>query len=126
MESVGSAFHKLCPKNNGSLILPTPTATRPLEAFTLPSLAYKKFFTYIRQQTHYIFFNNLYIVLILYSFIEYTLCSKNNVHVAHQIRFFGICFSCIPDKEIHVFYLDRQFLSHPCYLTQGWIKITCI
>ena len=34
--------------------------------------------------------------------------------------------SCIPDKDIHVFYLDRQFLSHPCYLTRGWIKITCI
>ena len=28
-------------------------------------------------------------------------------------------FFCIPDKDIHVFYLDRQFLSHPCYLTQG-------
>ena len=34
--------------------------------------------------------------------------------------------SCIPDKDIHVFSLDRQFLSHPCYLTQGLIKITCI
>ena len=34
--------------------------------------------------------------------------------------------SCIPDKEIRVFYLDRQFLSHPCYLTQDRIKITCI
>ena len=35
-------------------------------------------------------------------------------------------FSCIPDKDIHVFYPDRQFLSHPCYLTQDRIKITCI
>ena len=26
--------------------------------------------------------------------------------------------SCIPDKDIYVFYLDGQFLSHPCYLTQ--------
>ena len=25
-----------------------------------------------------------------------------------------------------MFYLDRQFLSHPCYLTRGRIKITCI
>ena len=25
-----------------------------------------------------------------------------------------------------MFYLDRQFLSHPCYLTQDRIKITCI
>ena len=30
------------------------------------------------------------------------------------------------DKEIRVFYLDRQFLSHPCYLTQDRVKITCI
>ena len=30
-------------------------------------------------------------------------------------------FSCIPDKDIRVFYLDRQFLSHP-----GPDKITCI
>ena len=37
-----------------------------------------------------------------------------------------ISFSCIPDKEIRVVYLDRQFLSHPCYLTQDRIKITCI
>ena len=37
-----------------------------------------------------------------------------------------IQFSCIPDKDIYVFYLDRQFLSHPCYPTRGWIKITCI
>ena len=22
-------------------------------------------------------------------------------------------FSCLPDKDIHVFYQDRQFLSHP-------------
>ena len=35
-------------------------------------------------------------------------------------------FSCIPAKDIHVFYLDRQFLSHPCYPTRGRIKITCI
>ena len=25
----------------------------------------------------------------------------------------GMRLSCIPDKDIHVFYLDRQFLSHP-------------
>ena len=25
-----------------------------------------------------------------------------------------------------MYYLDRQFLSHPCYLTRGRIKITCI
>ena len=35
-------------------------------------------------------------------------------------------FSCIPAKDVHVFYLDRQFLSHPCYLTRGRIKTTCI
>ena len=34
--------------------------------------------------------------------------------------------SYIPDKDIHVFYLDGQFLSHPCYLTRSRIKITCI
>ena len=34
--------------------------------------------------------------------------------------------SCIPDTDIHVLYLDRQFLSHPCYLTLDRIKITCI
>ena len=35
-------------------------------------------------------------------------------------------FSCIPDKVIRVFHLCLQILSHPCYLTRGWIKITCI
>ena len=41
--------------------------------------------------------------------------------------FFGAGkFSCIPDKDIRVFHLDRQVLSHPCYLTQDRIKITCI
>ena len=34
--------------------------------------------------------------------------------------------SCIPDKDIRMFYLDRQFLSHPCYITQDRIKIMCI
>ena len=34
--------------------------------------------------------------------------------------------SCIPDKDIRVFHLCLQILSHPCYLTRGWIKITCI
>ena len=38
----------------------------------------------------------------------------------------GSGFSCIPDKDIHVFYLGRQFISHPCCLTRGRIKITCI
>ena len=27
--------------------------------------------------------------------------------------------SCIPDKDICVFYLDRQFLSHPCEIHPG-------
>ena len=35
-------------------------------------------------------------------------------------------YSCIPDKAISVYYLDRQFFSHQCYLTQNRIKITCI
>ena len=35
-------------------------------------------------------------------------------------------FSCTLDKDIRVFYMDRQFLSHRCYLTQDRIKITCI
>ena len=35
-------------------------------------------------------------------------------------------FSCTPDKDIRVFHLSLQILSHPCYLTQGRIKITCI
>ena len=37
-----------------------------------------------------------------------------------------ILFSCTPDKDIRMFYLGRQFLSHSCYLTQHRIKITCI
>ena len=39
---------------------------------------------------------------------------------------YGIMISCIPDKDIRVFYLDRQFLFHPCYLTQDRVKITCV
>ena len=35
-------------------------------------------------------------------------------------------FSFTPDKDIRVFYLDLQLLSHPCHLTQDRIKITCI
>ena len=34
-------------------------------------------------------------------------------------------FSCIPDKDIHVFYLDRQFLSvvvAPITMEGGWGK----
>ena len=34
-------------------------------------------------------------------------------------------FSCTPDKDIRVFHLYLQILSHPCYLTQDRIKITC-
>ena len=46
-----------------------------------------------------------------------------------DIRMFHLyrqIFSCIPDKDIRVFHLCLQILSHPCYLTRGWIKITCI
>ena len=50
--------------------------------------------------------------------------------LAHRIRI-SACFtwtnksfSCTPDKDIRVFYLNRQFFSHPCYLTQDRIKIT--
>ena len=46
-----------------------------------------------------------------------------------DIRVFHLClqiFSCIPDKDIRVFHLCLQILSHPGYLTLGWIKITCI
>ena len=35
------------------------------------------------------------------------------------------CYSCITDKDIHVFHLYLQILSHICCLTQGRIKITC-
>ena len=35
-------------------------------------------------------------------------------------------FSCIPDKDIRVFHQYLQILSQPCYLTQDRIKITCI
>ena len=34
--------------------------------------------------------------------------------------------SCTADKDIRVFHLYLQILSHPCYLTQDRIKITCI
>ena len=34
--------------------------------------------------------------------------------------------SCTPDKDIRVFHLYLQILSHPCYLTQDRIKITLI
>ena len=39
-------------------------------------------------------------------------------------RSLGSDFSCTPDKDIRVFHLYLQILSHPCYLTQGRIKIT--
>ena len=34
--------------------------------------------------------------------------------------------SCTPDKDICVFHLCLQILSHPCYLTQDRIKIMCM
>ena len=30
-----------------------------------------------------------------------------------EISTIKLMISCIPGKDIHVFYLDRQFLSHP-------------
>ena len=33
-----------------------------------------------------------------------------------------ISISCTPDKDIRVFHMYLQILSHPCYLTQDRIK----
>ena len=61
----------------------------------------------------------------LYFYTCICLAYSPSLRKIQQIRG-QITFSCIPDKDIHVFYLDRQFLSHPCYLTQDRIKITFI
>ena len=60
----------------------------------------------------------------------YLVCKKRFVGTGETRGYpYLVCkkfLSCIPDKDIRVFYLDRQVLSHPCYLTQERIKITCI
>ena len=59
------------------------------------------------------------------------MCLTSQLHVTN-IRYTGVLqvtqtkFSCAPDKDIRLFHLCLQILSHPCYLTQGRIKITCI
>ena len=50
--------------------------------------------------------------------------SPTFTYIRQALSSYKKLLSCIPDKDIRVFYLDRQFLSHPCYLTQGRIKIT--
>ena len=55
---------------------------------------------------------------------SYTMVCLPVCEIINSLKVNG--FSCIPDKNIHVFYLDRQFLSHPYHLTQNWIKIMCI
>ena len=60
----------------------------------------------------------------------YPVCKKRIVGPGKTRGYpYPVCkkeFSCIPDKDIGVFHLCLQILSHPCYLTRGWIKITCI
>ena len=56
------------------------------------------------------------------SLVSWAMDVKGPSHITkHRKDFFFI-----PDKDIRVFHLCLQILSHPCYLTRGWIKITCI
>ena len=56
-----------------------------------------------------------------------TLVLYRNFHMVCSASFYvKNRYSCTPDKDIRVFHLCLQIVSHPCYLTQGRIKITCI
>ena len=54
----------------------------------------------------------------------------NMVNIRVKFSFFFLThwtrISCIPDKDIRVFHLCLQIVSHPCHLTQDRIKIMCI
>ena len=47
-------------------------------------------------------------------------------YCSNYVYYYGTSYSCTPDKDIRVFHLCLQILSHPCYLTQDRIKIMCI
>ena len=98
----------------------------PVKVMLFESLV--QFYTHI---IWHIIFHNITSVLIFRverfrPFLIHTRKFLTQLQLNWVLRMVFTRFSCIPDKDIHVFHLCLQILSYPCYLTRGWIKITCI